>query len=107
MLLASILFGVSVYGVLSSRNLARVLISAEIMFNAFVLYILGYLTAVYSVSPGAVAYVSSLVVMAVVLAVSEIVVSFSILLAVVRFGVLRRIDSQESIVRDLSYEGGG
>jgi len=104
MLIGSILFGISVYGLLSSKNMARILISAEVMFNAFVLYVLSYVVSVSSIFSDAVVFISSLVLMAILLAVGEIVVSFSILLALIRFKVLKRIDTEEVMIKDLRYE---
>ncbi|MCC6030556.1 MAG: hypothetical protein GU359_09075 [Desulfurococcales archaeon] len=104
MLIGSILFGISVYGLLSSKNMARILISAEVMFNAFVLYVLSYVVSVSSIFSDAVVFISSLVLMAILLAVGEIVVSFSILLALIRFKVLKRIDTEEVVIKDLRYE---
>jgi len=104
MLMGSILFGISVYGLLSSKNMARILISAEVMFNAFVLYVLSYVVSVSSIFSDAVVFISSLVLMAILLAVGEIVVSFSILLALIRFKVLKRIDTEEVVIKDLRYE---
>ena len=104
MLIGSILFGVSVYGLVSSKNMARILISAEIMFNAFVLYVLSYIVSVASSLPDATVFVGSLILMAILLAVGEIVVSFSILLALIRFKVLKRIDTEEVVIKDLKYE---
>lgn len=104
MLIGSILFGISVYGLLSSKNMARILISAEVMFNAFILYVLSYVVSVSSIFSDAVVFISSLVLMAILLAVGEIVVSFSILLALIKFKVLKRIDTEEVVIKDLRYE---
>jgi NADH-quinone oxidoreductase subunit K len=104
MLIGSVLFGISVYGLLSSKNMARILISAEVMFNAFILYVLSYVVSVSSIFSDAVVFISSLVLMAILLAVGEIVVSFSILLALIKFKVLKRIDTEEVVIKDLRYE---
>lgn len=100
MLVASILFAVSVYGIVVSRNIARILLSIEIMFNAVILYLLSLVVSL-AVSYYDTSAIASLVIFAIGLAVSEIVVTFSILLALIRFKVLRRIDTEEIIIRDL------
>jgi len=74
------------------------------MFNAFVLYVLSYVVSVSSIFSDAVVFISSLVLMAILLGVGEIVVSFSILLALIRFKVLKRIDTEEVVIKDLRYE---
>ena len=105
-LVASILFAISVYGILSSRNMARILIYSEVMFNAFVLAIIGYLASISPyVGPESAAYVSVFVVIAILLAVSEIIVTFSILIALLRYKVVKRIDTEEKIIRDLALGG--
>ncbi|MGC9009009.1 MAG: NADH-quinone oxidoreductase subunit NuoK [Sulfolobales archaeon] len=111
LLTASILLAISVYGILSSRNIARILISAEIMFNAFILVVVGAFSYIYSYLGGivlthyATGYVSTLILVSILLAVSEIVVTFSILIALIRYGVLKKIDTEERIIRDLAIGG--
>ncbi len=111
LLTASLLLAISIYGILSSRNIARILISAEVMFNAFILIILGIFSYIYQYLGGAVligdsvSFVSSLILVSILLAVSEIVVTFSILIALIRYGVLRRIDTEERIIKDLALKG--
>ncbi len=111
LLTASILLAISVYGILSSRNIARILISAEIMFNAFILIVVGAFSYIYSYLGGVVltsyaaGYVSTLILVSILLAVSEIVVTFSILIALIRYGVLKKIDTEERIIRDLAVGG--
>ncbi|MEM0043758.1 MAG: NADH-quinone oxidoreductase subunit K [Sulfolobales archaeon] len=100
MLVASILFMIAVYGIISSRNIARILLSVEIMFNSVVLYILSLLISMLR-SPDIISEISILIIFAVGLAVSEIIVTFSILLALIRFKVVRKIDTREIIIRDL------
>ncbi|MDT7888497.1 MAG: NADH-quinone oxidoreductase subunit K [Desulfurococcales archaeon] len=101
LLISAILFLVSVYGVLSSRNMVRMLISIEVMFNSVVLAILslGNLVA----SSGGVQVIPtlvSIVIFAIVLAVSEIVLIFSIMIGVFRFKVARNVDTEELVSRE-------
>jgi NAD(P)H-quinone oxidoreductase subunit 4L len=99
--IASILFLISVYGMLSSRNMVRMLISIEVMFNSVVLAILslGNLLA-FSGSAQAVPILVSIVIFAIALAVSEIVLIFSIMIGVVRFRVARDIDTEELVTKE-------
>ncbi|MDT7894621.1 MAG: NADH-quinone oxidoreductase subunit K [Desulfurococcales archaeon] len=99
--IASILFLISVYGILSSRNMVRMLISIEVMFNSVVLVILslGNLLA-FSGGAQAVPILVSIVIFAIALAVSEIVLIFSIMIGVVRFRVARDIDTEELVTKE-------
>jgi NADH:ubiquinone oxidoreductase subunit K len=101
LLISAILFLVSTYGILSSRNMVRMLISIEVMFNAVVLAILsmGNILA-YKVSPNAVAPLISIVIFSIVLAVSEIVLVFSIMVGIVRFRLVRDVDTEELVTRE-------
>ncbi|MEM1611172.1 MAG: NADH-quinone oxidoreductase subunit K [Sulfolobales archaeon] len=101
LLIASILFLISVYGILSSRNMVRMLISIEVMFNSIVLAILsiGNLLA----SSGGVQTIPiliSIVIFAIALAVSEIVLIFSIMIGMVRFRIARNVDTEELITKE-------
>lgn len=100
-LISAILFLVSIYGILSSRNMVRMLISIEVMFNAVVLAILsmGNILA-YSASPNAVAPLISIVIFSIVLAVSEIVLMFSIMIGIVRFRLVRNVDTEELVTSE-------
>ena len=99
--IASILFLISVYGILSSRNMVRMLISIELMFNSVVLATLslGNLLA-FSGGAQAVPILVSIVIFAIALAVSEIVLIFSIMIGVVRFRVARDIDTEELVTKE-------
>jgi len=101
LLIASILFLVSVYGILSSRNMVRMMISIEVMFNSLVLAVLtlGNMLAT-SGAVQAVPTLASIVVFAIVLAVSEIVITFSIMVAIVRFRVARNVDTEELVTKE-------
>jgi NAD(P)H-quinone oxidoreductase subunit 4L len=99
--IASVLFLISVYGILSSRNMVRMLISIEVMFNSVVLAILslGNLLA-FSGGAQAVPILVSIVIFAIALAVSEIVLIFSIMIGVVRFRVARDVDTEELVTKE-------
>lgn len=42
LLISSILFGIGVYGILSKRNMVRILLSAEIIFNSALLALVSF-----------------------------------------------------------------
>ncbi|HWQ17048.1 MAG TPA: NADH-quinone oxidoreductase subunit K [Sulfolobales archaeon] len=101
LLISALLFLVSVYGILSSRNMVRMLISVEVMFNAVVLAVLsiGNIMAA-SGYQNAIPTMVSIVVFAITLAVSEIVLMFSIMIGILRFRVVRNIDTEELVTRE-------
>ncbi len=96
--ISAVLFLISVYGILSSRNMVRMLISVEVMFNAVILAVLsiGNIIAV-SGYQGAAPVMVSIVVFSIALAVSEIVLMFSIIMGIFRFRIVRNIDTEELV----------
>lgn len=100
-LISAILFLVSIYGILSSRNMVRMLISIEVMFNAVVLAILsiGNILA-HEASPNIAAPLISIIIFSIALAVSEIVLVFSIMIGIVRFRLVRDVDTEELVTRE-------
>ncbi len=54
LILASILFAIGVYGILSKRNIIRMLLSAEVLFNSVLLFLLTFSSQTSSPSTGGV-----------------------------------------------------
>ncbi len=101
LLISALLFLVSVYGILSSRNMVRMLISVEIMFNAVVLAVLSIGNIVAATGyQGVVPVMVSIVVFSIALAVSEIVLMFSIMIGILRFRIVRNIDTEELVTKE-------
>ena len=97
LLISSVLVAISIYGLLSSRNIIRILISIEILFNAVILIALGTANSLAILAPNMEMYrtVGSLIIFSIGLAVAEIVIVFSILMAIFKFGILKRVDTKE------------
>ena len=99
-LIAAFLIAISVYGILSSRNIIRILISIEILFNGVILIALGLANSLAAgveagIASGIYRSVGSLVIFSIGLAVAEIVIVFAILMSIFKFRVLKRVDTRE------------
>ena len=77
LILASIVFAIGVYGLLSKRHVLRMLLSAEVMFNAVLLFLLTFSTLTSSPPTGGV-----IALLAIGIAAAEIgvIVSLSVLM---------------------------
>ena len=101
-IISSILVAISIYGILSSRNIIRILISIEILFNAVILIGLGLTNSIaFALEDSIVSnehmfrIMGSIIVFSIGLAVAEIVVVFAILMSIFKFGILKRVDTRE------------
>jgi NADH-quinone oxidoreductase subunit K len=94
MVTAIILGTVGVYGVISRRNPIKMLLSIEVIFNGMLLLLL-YFSWLSSPLGGA-----SLVILLIALAVGEIALIFTILMALVRFGMVGKLDVDEFMVKE-------
>ena len=76
LLVSSILFGIGVYGILSKRNMVRVLLSAEILFNSALLALVSFTSLTKNI------YGYLLILLAVGIAAAEVgvIISLAILL---------------------------
>lgn len=88
LILASILFSIGAYGLLIKRNLLRMLLSAEVMFNAVLLFLLTFSTRTSSPPTGGV-----IALLAIGIAAAEVGVIVS--LAVLMFRLKETIDVYE------------
>lgn len=96
LVMAALVFMISVYGLLSSRNMVRMLISIEVMFNSVVLAVLSLGSQMaYLGRPEASGTAASLVIFAIGLAISEIVLMFSIMIGILRLRIVRNVDTEE------------
>lgn len=84
-ILASILFAIGAYGLLSKRNVLRMLLSAEVMFNSVLLFLLTFSTLTSSPSTGGV-----IAIIAIGIAATEVGVIVS--LAVLMFRLKDTVD---------------
>ncbi len=99
-IIAAFLIAISVYGILSSRNIIRILISIEILFNGVILIALGLANSLAAGVEAGIASniyrsVGSLVIFSIGLAVAEIVIVFAILMSIFKFRILKRVDTRE------------
>jgi|BEDMetMinimDraft_1075159.scaffolds.fasta_scaffold09168_1 NADH-quinone oxidoreductase subunit K len=86
-IIASALFSIGIYGLASSRNIVRILLSSEVILNSAILFVfsLGYYLGIYN------AFLIAL--FGISMALAEVVVAFSILFLVFRkYG---RIDEEK------------
>jgi NADH-quinone oxidoreductase subunit K len=88
LILASIVFAIGVYGLLSKRHMLRMLLSAEVMFNSVLLFLLTFSTLTSSPLTGGV-----IALLAIGIAAAEIGVIVS--LAVLMFRLKETIDVYE------------
>ncbi len=88
MILASIVFGIGAYGLLSKRNLIRMLLSAEVLFNSVLLFLLTFSALTASPSTGGV-----IALIAIGIAATEVGVIVS--LAVLMFRLKDTVDVYE------------
>ena len=84
-ILASIVFAIGAYGLLSKRNVLRMLLSAEVMFNSVLLFLLTFSTLTSSPSTGGV-----IAIIAIGIAATEVGVIVS--LAVLMFRLKDTVD---------------
>jgi NADH:ubiquinone oxidoreductase subunit K len=87
-ILASIVFAIGAYGLLSKRNVLRMLLSAEVIFNSVLLFLLTFSTLTSSPSTGGV-----IAIIAIGIAATEVGVIVS--LAVLMFRLKDTIDVYE------------
>ena len=87
-ILASIVFAIGAYGLLSKRNVLRMLLSAEVMFNSVLLFLLTFSTLTSSPSTGGV-----IAIIAIGIAATEVGVIVS--LAVLMFRLKDTVDVYE------------
>ncbi|NIN51894.1 MAG: NADH-quinone oxidoreductase subunit NuoK [Nitrososphaeria archaeon] len=86
-LISALMFGIGVYGLASKRNMLRMLLSAEVMFNGALLALLTLSTTTEAATGGVIAL------LAIGLAAAEVGVVVSIV--VLMFQVKRSIDIYE------------
>ncbi len=85
---------IGVYGAISRRNPVKILLSIEVIFNGVLLLLL-YMAWLSSPAGGA-----TLAILLIGLAVGEIALIFTILIAILRFGVVPRMDVEEFTVKE-------
>ncbi|MET1101887.1 MAG: NADH-quinone oxidoreductase subunit K [Pyrodictiaceae archaeon] len=82
--LAALLVALGTYGVLTSRNMLRVLVSIETVFNGVILVVLVTILSSVRVSPSPVIDASMLILFAIILTAVEVAVLASIILLLFR-----------------------
>jgi len=93
-LIAMAISAIGIYGAVSRRNPVKILLSIEVIFNGILLLFL-YMAWFSSPAGGA-----TLAILLIGLAVGEIALIFTILIALLRFGVVSRMDVDELIVKE-------